>query len=427
MKSRRDGEVSPKMLSQMMRQLDVIIWEALRCYTADDVVKKFLLEDMHPPMQSCIHFADDTEEIWCSSRKNLGETAVEEAKAAKAAANNLGSAKDDFVEEEEQKKNHIKKAAHKEVWKPHMTEDQVLPISLQLRPFPRTKPKNVFRLFFVENELVAATPICIWSYYSQIHLKRDSVAKQLKEFACNKDTTQFVHAYFLKSNQRLINAVGVAEYNFDAARRILIKQDKDEATEVKNQRDNFSGGTDSAQAARVKSREGRNGPGIRPLFVPPQDALFDTDIYTPDGEGLQPEKVIALHTRYPFLNKSSQFKPWWSLKPPCFVRRSINKALTPEEASGVPLLPSRAGLSQSSYEWRLSALHLLGEDLYALLIGKYVDKKEERDDGVPPIQELCYAEQLLSPSSGPRPQCGCQYKGPSPGAQDAQADASRVG
>ena len=86
MKSRRDGEVSPKMLSQMMRQLDVIIWEALRCYTADDVVKKFLLEDMHPPMQSCIHFADDTEEIWCSSRKNLGETAVEEAKAAKAAA-----------------------------------------------------------------------------------------------------------------------------------------------------------------------------------------------------------------------------------------------------------------------------------------------------------------------------------------------------
>ncbi len=374
---RRDGEVTSTILSQMMRQLDVIIWEALRCYTADEVVEKFLLEDVHPPMQSCIHFADDTEQIWCSTRKTLSEDAAEPAQVAKDATKTVGAAGGGSEE-----RGPAKKAAHKEKWKPHMTENQVLPISLQLRPFPRNKPKNAFRLFFLENELVAASPICIWSYYSQIHRKRDSVAKQLKEFACAKDTTQFVHAYFLRANQRLIEAVDVAEYNFDAARRILTKQDKEEAANLQSHRENFSGGTDSAQDARVRSRKGRNGPGIRPLFIPPQDALFDSDIYTPDDEGLLPEKVVALHKRYPFLNKSSKFKPMIVKAQNAMFRKkkTENKILSPEDASGVSAsaLQSWAVTNPSMTGVLRACTPLLGEELYPFLChDKYVDKKEE--------------------------------------------------
>ena len=57
-----------KVLIAMMRRLDDYAWEALRCTSAEDVVDKFLLEDLHPPMQSCIHMADDSEEFWCSTR-----------------------------------------------------------------------------------------------------------------------------------------------------------------------------------------------------------------------------------------------------------------------------------------------------------------------------------------------------------------------
>ena len=267
-------------------------------------------------------------------------------------------------------------------WKPHLSEDQVLPISLQLRPFPRNKPQNAFRLFFLENELVAASPICIWSYYSQIHRKRDSIAKQLKEFACAKDTSQFVHAYFLRANKRLIDAVGVTEFNFDAARRILVKIEKDEAEDLKNHRENFSGGTDSAQDARVRSREGRHGPGIRPLFVPPQDALFDKDIYTQDDEGAPPEKIVALNKLYSFLQKSSKFKPMVVKAQNAMFRtkKKVDKALSQEEVSGVPAsaLQSWAVTNPPMTNVFHSCPSLLGEELYPYLCqDKYVDKKEE--------------------------------------------------
>ena len=135
-----------------------------------------------------------------------------------------------------------------------MSDNQVLPISLQLRPFPVNKPKNVFRLFFLEQELVAVTPMCTWSYYPDIARKKDNIVKEVKEWAISKDVTNFVHAYYVKANAKILEAVPQNEFNFDSARRLLAAQQKEEANATKNYRTNFGGGTAAAQTSREKTR-----------------------------------------------------------------------------------------------------------------------------------------------------------------------------
>jgi hypothetical protein len=381
----KKAEVTTRVLSRMMRQLDVCGWEALRCSSAEEALDKFLLEDLHPPLMSCIAMADDTEEFWASTRK----TPVEYAALSPAAR-----------EEEERRATHKPKKGERAPH-PSMQDHQVLPISIQLRPFPVNKPKNVFRLFFLDQELVAATPMCVWSHYPEIARKKDNIVKELTDWVLTKDVAGFVHSYFVKANEALIMSTPNTAVNLEPARRMIKKQQDEQGLSIKNYTTNFTGGTKAQQKEREKALEAGVGPGVRPMFVPPAEALYDPDIYDDEAHAgsLSHEKVRELNQKYNFLHKSSKFKP--------LVVKAQNALMAKKKAAPAkPTAAETSGVSDTGFmSWAVTHPSLLnvlqnggpeivGEELYELYSQeKYLEGRDSNNNDEASVRTMNFATQ----------------------------------
>jgi len=78
----------------------------------------------------------------------------------------------------------------------------VLPMSLQLRPFfEYIQPQMIFRIFYFEGELVAATQQSPWCFYPDISENRDLILSTIKSFAATAAMRSLIRAIFTRAKE----------------------------------------------------------------------------------------------------------------------------------------------------------------------------------------------------------------------------------
>ena len=232
-------------INQRTQALETRAWDCLRCDSPLDVLSKLINPEIHPPMSSCMHIARDDYRIW------RGDVTAEDPMSSYG----MPAGKKPAHAAADEEDQHTK----------------LLPLSIQLRPF-RTDigPANVFRLFYFEGEFVAATQTATWSLYPEILREKDSIMKSLLAFADSPNMNSFVCGFFAKANA-------------PPARKRM----------------------NPASGTKFTTRPHQ---ACIPLYVPPEEAVFDIGTYFGKA-ALTAEETVACSKQYKFLSKVAEFKP----------------------------------------------------------------------------------------------------------------------
>lgn len=122
-----------------LQRLEQLAWDCLLCCRPEDAIEKLLCEEIQPSLASAVNFAEDEYEIWIGKRmfhKDRNEAEI------------------DQMEVEETSES-----------------SQVLPMALQLRPLPEERgPHCIFKLFFMDQELLLISQASPWCYYVEVGL-----------------------------------------------------------------------------------------------------------------------------------------------------------------------------------------------------------------------------------------------------------------
>lgn len=269
-------------MNASLQALEQRAWECLHCSNAQDILRKLLSPDMHPPMQSCISIALDDQKMW------HGEllTTQQQKQAQLEQDKELGS----------------KAKAHTQKPREPTAQERaaVLPINLQLRPVKAKHrgPSTIFRLFFHEAELVGVTQLSEWAMYPDILRDKDGLMRALLGFTEAPEMRMFVCAYFERANAAYVaerkQAVAAA-----AAAAAGTREPPVRGSDRSLPPPQYTDGRYSAQP---------NNP-CAPLYVPCDSSLFDVDAYFGDCKSpLTPEETVAVSKANKFLSKVPAFK-----------------------------------------------------------------------------------------------------------------------
>lgn len=189
-------EITAQELNSLMIALETKAWKMLQIKKPDEILSRFLNDNIHPPLQSCVAIADDDQNIWKGDSKIKFE----------------GKLKHDYkLISKKAKEAQSEKAKLEEQTKENRNKGHVLPMAVQLRPIlnPTLLPKDIYRLFFVDGELCGVTCYSPWAYYADSYRLRDLLLQAIKEFALSPDITAFIHSYSNRANKSLLKACGV--------------------------------------------------------------------------------------------------------------------------------------------------------------------------------------------------------------------------
>ena len=346
-------------LNQLMQGLERRAWESLKCKTPDEVLEKLLNENVHPPLQSCVHIADDDQNIW-KGDSQIESVATRTKKAARYQHKVLTK------EEKEKAQEELLHANEQAEIEENINKGHVLPVTIQLRPVVKNvRSQDVFRLFFVDGELCGVTAYSPWAYYSDIYKDRDILLNTVKAFATTPDMRNFVHSYSNRANLSLLKTHGFVDKNGlinfedksenpedEEAKQIAEKAQKDRKMSIvpggvgdrktsiapgskearkmsmavnlrkQSSAGDLGGSPDRKQSMAVPGRGSRaiesqlkddilknkQNPRVTPLYAPPQEFLFLDGSYI-DKPKLKAEEVVHLTGHYPFLKKMESWKP----------------------------------------------------------------------------------------------------------------------
>jgi hypothetical protein len=165
--------------NKRIRELEQRAWDSLRCDTAQDVLNKLMCEEIHPALSSAVSFARDDHGIWKGALAVTSYGGESPTKGTEDGGD-VGAKEPDS-------------SATRDV--------PVLPISVQLRPFFEDRgPNGLFRLFFMDGELVAATQASPWAFYSEVSQNKDAVLDALKKFASSSQMRGLLRSYTYRAN-----------------------------------------------------------------------------------------------------------------------------------------------------------------------------------------------------------------------------------
>ena len=359
-------EVQAAEMNQIVLALESRAWNVLKSSNPDNIIKRFINDNVHPCLQSCVAIADDDQNIWRGDSKiSMGDDGI--AKSTKEFK---------VLSKEEKKKKEESLMA--EQTKLNINKGHVLPFSIKLRPVVYDcGPKDVFRCFFVDGELVGVTSYSPWAYYSDTYRLRDQILNAIKEFALSTDIRNFIHSYCNRANKALLKACGVLDkqgyINFDLldgdveyevpadgsapvnesnadmmrrrassilhlspgmgkrqsavpnagmARRISTLTGTDSPGSPDRKQSISGGGSGRKESVAISRKssvaierqlkeetvKNRQTARCTPLYAPPEKFLFKHSKYI-DTPKLTAKEIVDLTNRYPFLKKSSAWKP----------------------------------------------------------------------------------------------------------------------
>ena len=159
-------------LHRSLQFLETSIWQSLKCNSPEEVLSKLVLEDLRPTLESVLNISQEPQQIWqgdiayisqdtaMSSRPQggFGESDVDVPSLSNALVSVNIEDEGSLVQESEEDKEEREKFQH-----------EVLPLTLQLRPYHAERGCNgFFRLFFYMDELVAVTACSPWAFYPEV-------------------------------------------------------------------------------------------------------------------------------------------------------------------------------------------------------------------------------------------------------------------
>jgi hypothetical protein len=184
-------------LNERLKQLDLRMWEMMRCHTADEMVAKIIdCEEIQPTISSCQQISEDEHQIWKNvslEEKDKEEKGEEESKGEKSKleteedireravmgqyrkalsskAISRGDSKQSSsfdVSDEEQKPP--ARVSRPPAVNPALVHGTYLPCQLQIHPFyPNRSPSGIIRLFFVDGVLSGISHSSPWVFYSEV-------------------------------------------------------------------------------------------------------------------------------------------------------------------------------------------------------------------------------------------------------------------
>jgi hypothetical protein len=221
-------------INKALRVLEQRAWDALQCQTPEEVVQKLLCEECHAALDSAVAFATDQNCIWMPMQDISEESGVARSQAmhsgsldssshisgigivnmaasrpltpgstSKEGEDCRASQNPDSINSRSATartaKSRPASALEEAVLQPTVSSAAVLPIFLQLRPaLLNRSPAYHFRLFFVDGEWMAATPVSACTYYSD-HVKyRDQLLNALYTYAASAAVKHMVQGYYAR-------------------------------------------------------------------------------------------------------------------------------------------------------------------------------------------------------------------------------------
>ncbi len=155
--------------NRALQQLEAKAWECLRCNTPEEVLAKLMCGELLACVESVLNITQDEHGIW------LGQLDFARQDAAKAthtapsvhdshSENYLGPKPTVVVPDKP-----VVAPTAEEVARAAKYDTEVLPLCMQLRPYYADRtPNGLFRLFFYEEEFVAATQVSPWAFYPEV-------------------------------------------------------------------------------------------------------------------------------------------------------------------------------------------------------------------------------------------------------------------
>jgi hypothetical protein len=154
-------------LAQLHRSLQFLensIWQCLKCSSPEEVLAKLMLEDLRPTFESVMNISQESKQIW---HGNMGYSVSEPPRLRSDSIGDGGSFSGAMVSLSVDDNSTIGSADLGEQDEEYTYE--VLPLTLQLRPFYADRGCNgFFRLFFYMDELIAVTASSPWSFYPEV-------------------------------------------------------------------------------------------------------------------------------------------------------------------------------------------------------------------------------------------------------------------
>lgn len=173
--------------------------------------------------------------------------------------------------------------------------EDVLPTSVCIRSLGIVTggagARDIFRLFFYEGELCAATPFSPWAYYRDIYDHRDFILQSIREFCSKPALRDMIKVLCSRAKRRATTT------RRGASAAIVAGQKEKEKKPAKLDLANYN----------TKPRTGDKPGGCLSLYVPPEEMLFGRRgfLYEPQ---LSESEVLDLHKEHPFLAKFDEWR-----------------------------------------------------------------------------------------------------------------------
>ena len=331
-------------------------WDALKCRAPEDIVEKLLNDNLHPPLQSCVHIADDDQNIWRGDSKVLPMNSKGDSSRSEPTTEKKSEEKKSEEKKEEEPPSEAERIA--QLMANNINKGHILPVTIQLRPIISNKigPKDIFRLFFVDGELCGITAYSPWAFYPDVAKDKDILLRAIQAFATTQEMRSFVHSYCNRANYSLLQASGAINKNGlvdfaqdketdaqdeeNAAMAAKLSAETAAITSPTSKRKNSIMPKDARAMAKagssvvaaspdrkmsvmgnsmrgsatlekqLKDEQSRmkSAPRCTPLYVPPQEFVFYNGDYL-ESPKLSSEEVVGLTKQYSFLKKMELWKP----------------------------------------------------------------------------------------------------------------------
>lgn len=182
-------------LNDRLKQLDLRIWEMMRCRTADEMVAKIIdCEEIQPTISSCQQISEDEHQIWRNvfperEKQEKGEGESNEGKSkyeteedirqravmgphkslSSKSISRLDSKRSSSFDVSDEAPKSASRASRPSGVNPALIHSNYLPCQFQILPFyPNRSPSGVIRLFFVDGVLSGISHSSPWVFYPEV-------------------------------------------------------------------------------------------------------------------------------------------------------------------------------------------------------------------------------------------------------------------
>lgn len=305
---RQRTSISNTVINDRLQRLELCMWDKMKCDTPEAVVDLLTAVDFLEGAQTAVSVANSETSVWrggveVKDPKMIDDKAEfmplscrthshsERMDTDKAEGMTTAGKTGDDSSPTDAALGHL--GTEVDVLVRSAKNGQVLPVSIQLRVFHEDRhPSGLFRLFFLDGEMIAVTQVSRWVHWPEVRKYRDNFMTQAKNFAALPQVKNFVRMYMKKASSAA-SKVGIGKktagidftVGSSSPKSTARAQSRHGKGDIKSDSSSVLRGTSASGGLRVSmsaykkpSKDSANlddkAGGCIDLFVPPQNLLF---------------------------------------------------------------------------------------------------------------------------------------------------------